>query len=59
MSHSTQKLRGEDYKESFRIKRGLEHSQSRKSKPALLDIKVMVDYYGSPTPLKNLQYFRT
>ena len=38
------------------LKEDLNTVRAGRANPALLD-KVMVDYYGSPTPLKNLANF--
>jgi len=53
MSHSHKTLEERIAKSIELLKEDLNTVRAGRANPALLD-KVMVDYYGSPTPLKNL-----
>ncbi len=53
MSHSHKSLEERIDKSIDVLKNDLNTVRAGRANPALLD-KVMVDYYGSPTPLKNL-----
>ena len=53
MSHSQKSLEERIAKSITVLKEDLNTVRAGRANPALLD-KVMVDYYGSPTPLKNL-----
>lgn len=53
MSHSHKGLEERIAKSISVLKNDLNTVRAGRANPALLD-KVMVDYYGSPTPLKNL-----
>ncbi|MBR4019708.1 MAG: ribosome recycling factor, partial [Firmicutes bacterium] len=53
MSHSHKTLEERIAKSIFMLKEDLNTVRAGGANPALLD-KVMVDYYGCPTPLKNL-----
>lgn len=53
MSHSHKSLEERIDKSIEVLKNDLNTVRAGRANPALLD-KVMVDYYGSPTPLKNL-----
>ncbi len=53
MSHSHKSLEERITKSLSVLKEDLNTVRAGRANPALLD-KVMVDYYGSPTPLKNL-----
>ena len=53
MSHSKTSLEEKINKSIAVLKEDLNTVRAGRANPALLD-KVMVDYYGSPTPLKNL-----
>ena len=53
MSHSKTSLEEKISKSIAVLKEDLNTVRAGRANPALLD-KVMVDYYGSPTPLKNL-----
>ena len=53
MSHSHKSLEERIEKSISVLKEDLNTVRAGRANPALLD-KVMVDYYGSPTPLKNL-----
>lgn len=53
MSHSKKALEERIAKSISVLKEDLNTVRAGRANPALLD-KVMVDYYGSPTPLKNL-----
>lgn len=53
MSHSHKSLEERSTKSLSVLKEDLNTVRAGRANPALLD-KVMVDYYGSPTPLKNL-----
>lgn len=53
MSHSHKSLEERTTKSLSVLKEDLNTVRAGRANPALLD-KVMVDYYGSPTPLKNL-----
>ncbi|MEE0742134.1 MAG: ribosome recycling factor [Emergencia sp.] len=53
MSHSHKSLEERIQKSISVLKEDLNTVRAGRANPALLD-KVMVDYYGSPTPLKNL-----
>jgi ribosome recycling factor len=53
MSHSHKKLEERIEKTMQVLKEDLNTVRAGRANPALLD-KVMVDYYGTPTPLKNL-----
>lgn len=53
MSHSHKSLEERIEKSISMLKEDLNTVRAGRANPALLD-KVMVDYYGSPTPLKNL-----
>ena len=53
MSHSHKTLEERIAKSISMLKEDLNTVRAGRANPALLD-KVMVDYYGCPTPLKNL-----
>ena len=53
MSHSHKTLEERIAKSISMLKEDLNTARAGRANPALLD-KVMVDYYGCPTPLKNL-----
>ena len=53
MSNSHKRLEERITKSLSVLKEDLNTVRAGRANPALLD-KVMVDYYGSPTPLKNL-----
>ena len=54
MSIDVQKVLDEKMKKSISVlKEELNTVRAGRANPALLD-KIMVDYYGSPTPLKNI-----
>ncbi|MBQ1471090.1 ribosome recycling factor [Eubacterium sp. AB3007] len=53
MSHSTKSIDERIDRTKAVLKENLNTVRAGRANPALLD-KVMVDYYGTPTPLKNL-----
>ena len=53
MSHNHKSLEERIARSIEVLKSDLNTVRAGRANPALLD-KVMVDYYGSPTPLKNL-----